>query len=66
VGSNPGEVIDSFNLPNPSSRTMVPGFTQPLIEMSTRNIKNVSGEGNLKAIWADCLNNWDSRHVTNI
>jgi hypothetical protein len=27
-----------FNLPNPSSRTMVLGSTQPLTEMSTRNL----------------------------
>jgi hypothetical protein len=27
-----------FNLPNPSSRTMAPGSTQPLTEMSTRNL----------------------------
>jgi hypothetical protein len=27
-----------FNLPNPSSRTMALGLTQPLTEMSTRNI----------------------------
>jgi hypothetical protein len=27
-----------LNLPNPSSRTMVLGSTQPLTEMSTRNI----------------------------
>jgi hypothetical protein len=33
----PGEV-DFFNLPNPSSRTMVLKSIQPLIEMSTRNL----------------------------
>jgi hypothetical protein len=27
------------NLPNPSSRTMALGWTQPLTEMSTRNLK---------------------------
>jgi hypothetical protein len=27
-----------FNLPNPSSRTMVLGSTLPLTEMSTRNL----------------------------
>jgi hypothetical protein len=27
------------NLPNPSSRTMVLGLTQPLTEMSTRNLR---------------------------
>jgi hypothetical protein len=29
--------VDFFNLPNPSSRTMAQGLTQPLTEMSTRN-----------------------------
>jgi hypothetical protein len=31
------DVVDFFNLPNPSSRTMALGSTQPLTEMSTRN-----------------------------
>jgi hypothetical protein len=30
--------VDFFNLPNPSSRTMAVGSTQPLTEMSTRNL----------------------------
>jgi hypothetical protein len=30
--------LDFFNLPNPSSRTMALGSTQPLTEMSTRNL----------------------------
>jgi hypothetical protein len=38
MGSIPDEVIGFFNLPNPSSRTMVLGSTQPLTEMSTRNL----------------------------
>jgi hypothetical protein len=29
---------DFFNLPNPSSCTMALGLTQPLTEMSTRNL----------------------------
>jgi hypothetical protein len=29
---------DFLNLPNPSSRTMILGSTQPLTEMSTRNL----------------------------
>jgi hypothetical protein len=37
AGSSPGEV-DFFNLPNPSSRTMALRSTQPLTEMSTRNL----------------------------
>jgi hypothetical protein len=30
--------VDFFNLPNHSSRNMAPGSTQPLTEMSTRNL----------------------------
>jgi hypothetical protein len=33
----------SFNLPNPSSRTMALGSTQPLTEMSTRIFLGVKG-----------------------
>jgi hypothetical protein len=32
------EEVDFFNLPNPSSRTMAVGSTQPLTKMSTRNL----------------------------
>jgi hypothetical protein len=38
AGSSPDEVDFFFNLPNPSSRTMALGSTQPLTEMSTRKI----------------------------
>jgi hypothetical protein len=39
VGSSPDEVIGFFfNWRNPSSRTMALGSTQPLTEMSTRNL----------------------------
>jgi hypothetical protein len=30
--------VDISNLPNPSSHTMALGLTQPLTEMSTRNL----------------------------
>jgi hypothetical protein len=30
--------VDFLNLPNPSSHTMAPGSTQPLTQMSTRNL----------------------------
>jgi hypothetical protein len=30
------EANDFFNAPDPSSRTMTSGFTQPLTEMTTR------------------------------
>jgi hypothetical protein len=42
AASNPDEV-DFFNLPNPSSRNMALGQTQPLTEMSTRNISGGKG-----------------------
>jgi hypothetical protein len=36
-------LLDYFNLPNPVSRTMTLGSTQPLTEMSTRNLPRVKG-----------------------
>jgi hypothetical protein len=38
AGLIPNKVTGFFNWPNPSSRTMAPGSTQPLTEMSTRNL----------------------------
>jgi hypothetical protein len=38
VVSIPDEVIGFFNLSNGSSRTMVPGLTHPLTELSIRNL----------------------------
>jgi hypothetical protein len=35
--------VDFFNLPNPSSRTMPLGSTQPLTEMGTRNLPGEGG-----------------------
>jgi hypothetical protein len=43
VGSIPDEVIEFFNLRNPSNRTVALGATQPLIEMSTMNLPGVKG-----------------------
>jgi hypothetical protein len=43
VDSNPDVVIGVFNLPNPSSHTMALGSTQPLTEMSTRNLPGGKG-----------------------
>jgi hypothetical protein len=42
-GSIFDEVIGFFNLPNSSSRTMALGPTQPLTEMSTRNLPGGKG-----------------------
>jgi hypothetical protein len=43
AGSVSDEVIGFFNLPNPSSRTSALGSTQPLTEMSTRNLPGGKG-----------------------
>jgi hypothetical protein len=43
AGSIPDEVIGFFNWPNPSSRTVALESTQPLTEMSTRNIPGDKG-----------------------
>jgi hypothetical protein len=58
AGSNPDEVIGFFfffNLPNLSSRTMAMGSTEPLAEISTRNLPGGKGRpareaGTLSAI----------------
>jgi hypothetical protein len=42
-GSNPDEVTGFFNWPNPTSRTMSLGSTQPLTEMSAKNL--LEGKG---------------------
>jgi hypothetical protein len=39
----PRRPLDFFNWPNSSSRTMALGSTQPLTEMSTRNLPGVKG-----------------------
>jgi hypothetical protein len=43
VGSNPNEVDFLNLLANPSGRSMALGSTQPLTEMSTRNILRGKG-----------------------
>jgi hypothetical protein len=48
AGSSPDEVY-FFNLPNPSSRTMALGSTQPLTEMSTRDLPGGKGRPACKA-----------------
>jgi hypothetical protein len=42
-------VIRFFNWPNPSNRTMALGSTQPLTEMSTRNLPGGKGRPACKA-----------------
>jgi hypothetical protein len=41
--------VDFFNLPNPSSSTMALGPTQPLTDMSTRNLPGGKGQPAHKA-----------------
>jgi hypothetical protein len=41
--------LDFFNLPNPFSHTMALGSTQPLTEMSTRNLPGGKGRPAHKA-----------------
>jgi hypothetical protein len=43
TGSNPVEVIQILKRPNPSSRIMALGSTQPLTEKSTRNLLGSKG-----------------------
>jgi hypothetical protein len=52
-GSIP-DITGFFNSPNPSSRTMALGSTQPLTEMSTRNIPG-GAKGGLRVRPTICL-----------
>jgi hypothetical protein len=56
--SIPDEVIEFFNWPNPCSRTMTLGSTQPTTEVCTRNLLGVKGSGSWSwkshHLWADC------------
>jgi len=65
AGSIPHSVIGSFHWHNPSGRTMVLGLTQPLTEMSTKNI-SWGGKGcrfvgltTLRPSCANCLEIWE-------
>jgi hypothetical protein len=49
VGSIPDYVVGFFNLPNPSSRTVALGSTQPLTEMRSRSLPGGKGRSALKA-----------------
>jgi hypothetical protein len=49
AGLIPDEVIGFFDLPNPSSRTMALGSSQPLTEITTRNLPGGKGRPERKA-----------------
>jgi hypothetical protein len=61
AGSIPDEASGVFNWPSPSSRTMARGSTQPLAEMSTRNLPEGNGRTARKAdnghLWAEYQEN---------
>jgi hypothetical protein len=58
------DVIGFFNLPNPSSRTMTLGSTQPLTEMSTRNLPG--GRGRPASKDDKITANWEPRRLTTL
>jgi hypothetical protein len=72
AGSIPDEVIGFFNWPNPSSLTMALGSTQPLTEMSTRNLPGGKGRpareaDNLIAICEPIVYKmWEPRDLTTL
>jgi hypothetical protein len=49
AGSIPDGVTGIFNLPNPSSRTLALGLTQPLGEICIRNLPGGKGRSARKA-----------------
>jgi hypothetical protein len=57
AGSILDEVIGFVNLPNSASRTVVLGSSQPITEMSTRNLSGAKGRPTQphRHLWADCL-----------
>jgi hypothetical protein len=60
-GSIPDEVIEFFKWPNSSSRTMSLGPTQPLTEMSTRNLPGEVKSGRrVRLTWPPSVS-WLSR-----
>jgi hypothetical protein len=70
VASIPDEVIRFFNLPNISNRTVTLGSTQPLTEMTTREVSGGKGRpahkaDNLTAICEPIVKKmWEPRRLT--
>ena len=58
AGSILDDIIGILHLHNPSGRTVAVGSTQPLTEMSTRNISWCVGLTTLPPSCADCLEIW--------
>jgi hypothetical protein len=72
AGSIPDEIIGFFSWRNPSCRTMALGSTQPLTEMSTRNLpgskeRPARKADNLTAIFEpNVYKMWEPRRVTTL
>jgi hypothetical protein len=72
VGSIPDEVIGFLKWPNPSNRTMALGSTQPLTEMSTKNLpggkgRPARGADDLTAICEPTVYKmWEPRRLTTL
>jgi hypothetical protein len=49
AGRSPVRVADEVDFFNPSNRTMALGSTQPLTDMSTRNLSGGKGQPTCKA-----------------
>jgi hypothetical protein len=70
--SIPAGVIGFFNWPNPTSRIMAAAWTQPLTEMSTRNLPGGKGRparkfDNLTAIYEPIVYEiWKPRRPINV
>jgi hypothetical protein len=57
AGSIPSDVIGIFHWRNPPSRTMALGLTQPLTEMSTRNIsRGVASRTSVYKVYPHTMN----------
>jgi hypothetical protein len=61
MGSIPDEVTGFFSCPNLSSRTMALGLTQPLTEMSTRNLPGGKGSRCISLITSPPSVSWLNR-----
>jgi hypothetical protein len=61
TGLIPDEVIGFFNWPNPSSHAIALRLTQPLTEMSTRNLPGAKGSGHIRLTTSSLSVSWFSR-----
>jgi hypothetical protein len=64
----PDKVIEYFNLPNPSSRTMALGLTQPVTEMRTSTFSSGVKRGRRVRLICEQIvwTMWDPQRLTTI